>query len=512
MFLNKKKKNINFLPPLITSDKEATKPGTKDKMKKHFKDFFIPHHGNGFLPHSLHPRRLMFYTVAAIAVKMILFILIFTYPIEVWLSPDIAQEQSKQIIKLTNEFRATKNIFPLKENSLLDQAAYAKVQDMLVNQYFDHISVTKKGLSDWLKISGYKYSVGGENLAMGFLSADDVMQSWLASPSHRANLADPEFKEIGTNVVAGAFMGADTTLAAQIFAAPEENIEINNSVFVNKGKQLAKTKKPIKKSSIVKKIPKPSLTKQIAKQITSKDKIIMKVTAPEAQTLDVYLDGELVAEEPVKKDNQAEFSIDPTEGKHTLAVASVGGEDREFSPNYEFIVKNQPPVVDQEKTQLTVNQTPGQDSQVVKVKTSLSPDTTKVVLAVDGQYINLKPSSGNEWTGSDILFQANSTKPIVLASIIASDKAGLTSITDISWQNIKPVFVKPFEIYLFIKNHQPEALKALFNISSTYYKIILILAIFALLLNIFIEIKRQHPHVILYAFGLISFLVLLIIF
>jgi uncharacterized protein YkwD len=184
------------------------------------RDFFIPHRGNNYHPHSLHPRRIVFHLVSATLIKIIAVVFVVLFPMSAWLSPEVSAEQNKKIIALTNELREDKSLPKLAENTLLDQAAYQKTQDMMIKQYFAHIGPDNKNMSDWLAAVGYKYAVAGENLAMGFSSAEDVVQAWKDSPTHYANIIDSDYSEIGVAMSDGVFKGEETTLAAQYFAHP----------------------------------------------------------------------------------------------------------------------------------------------------------------------------------------------------------------------------------------------------------------------------------------------------
>ena len=90
--------------------------------------------------------------------------------------------------------------------------------------------------------------------------------------------------------------------------------------------------------------------------------------------------------------------------------------------------------------------------------------------------------------------------------------AGNTTIKDVNWDNITPVKNSTVNQYVFLKNNQSEFIKPLFDLSSIYYQVILTLAIIALLLSIFIEVRKQHPHTIASTIGVIVLLVFLTIF
>jgi uncharacterized protein YkwD len=113
------------------------------------------------------------------------------------------------------------NLAPLKRNPLLDAAAMAKVQDILDRQYFEHVSPTGENVVDLAVAVGYKYLRIGENLALGdFLNEKDLLNAWMASPGHRANILDSRYEEIGVAVLRGVYKGRRVWVAVQEFGKP----------------------------------------------------------------------------------------------------------------------------------------------------------------------------------------------------------------------------------------------------------------------------------------------------
>jgi hypothetical protein len=88
----------------------------------------------------------------------------------------------------------------LSLNSQLDSAAQAKASDMVEQSYWSHTSPS--GQSPWSLIisSGYQYTSAGENLAYGFSSSAQVMQAWLNSPEHRANILNASYRDVGFGI------------------------------------------------------------------------------------------------------------------------------------------------------------------------------------------------------------------------------------------------------------------------------------------------------------------------
>lgn len=126
------------------------------------------------------------------------------------------------LIELTNDERQKTGLTPLTENPVLDRAAYLKAQDMINSGYFSHFSPTGISPWYWFKLSGYNYRYAGENLAIGFLDSSEVNNAWIDSPSHKANIVNDKYKEIGIAVVKGKFQGAETTIVVQLFGSKQQ--------------------------------------------------------------------------------------------------------------------------------------------------------------------------------------------------------------------------------------------------------------------------------------------------
>ena len=125
------------------------------------------------------------------------------------------------LVNLTNSARAQNGLGALSSNAQLTSAAYAKAQDMLDNDYFAHTSPAGKTPWDFILGSGYAYIFAGENLAIGYTDSDELFQAWMASATHRENILNSSFREIGMAVLSGEFEGAETIVVVQEFGAPQ---------------------------------------------------------------------------------------------------------------------------------------------------------------------------------------------------------------------------------------------------------------------------------------------------
>lgn len=121
------------------------------------------------------------------------------------------------VIKLTNKAREKAGVAVLVKNDLLKKAAEKKAQDMINKNYFAHISPEGKSPWDWIQESGYDYRYAGENLAINFTSAEDEQEAWMDSPSHRKNILNPDYEEIGVAVKEGIIDGNKTIVTVQEF-------------------------------------------------------------------------------------------------------------------------------------------------------------------------------------------------------------------------------------------------------------------------------------------------------
>ncbi len=111
---------------------------------------------------------------------------------------------SSALLSGTNSQRAGNGQASLKLNQQLASAAQAKADDMVARNYWSH--TTPDGQQPWVFISnaGYKYAKAGENLAYGFATSTDTVIGWINSPTHKANLLDPDFSEVGFGITNGS--------------------------------------------------------------------------------------------------------------------------------------------------------------------------------------------------------------------------------------------------------------------------------------------------------------------
>ncbi|ARE72941.1 RNA polymerase [Streptomyces sp. Sge12] len=109
-----------------------------------------------------------------------------------------------QVVALVNSERAAAGCGPLKEDPQLRTAAQGHSDDMAARNFFDHTSPDGKDPGDRTTAAGYRWSTYGENIARGQQTAQSVMDSWMKSPGHRANILNCSFKDIGVGIHQGS--------------------------------------------------------------------------------------------------------------------------------------------------------------------------------------------------------------------------------------------------------------------------------------------------------------------
>ncbi|MEU7424858.1 sigma-70 family RNA polymerase sigma factor [Streptomyces sp. NPDC040750] len=108
-----------------------------------------------------------------------------------------------QVIALVNKERATAGCAPVTEDAQLDRAAQGHSDDMAARNFFDHTNPDGADPGQRITAAGYRWSTYGENIAEGQQTPQAVMDSWMNSPGHRANILNCSFKNLGVGVHKG---------------------------------------------------------------------------------------------------------------------------------------------------------------------------------------------------------------------------------------------------------------------------------------------------------------------
>lgn len=186
-------------------------------FRKRIKKLFLPLRENNYQAELLQPVSLITLVIFFVGAQLSLKFLALAKPGILGYSSQITPEK---IVEITNQERANRGLDPLRTNSLLNQAAQQKAGDMFAFDYWSHKSPSGREPWTFLKEVGYNYRLAGENLARDFYEPEAVIKAWMASPTHKENIINPKFQEMGVAVVDGTLGGLKTTLVVQFFASP----------------------------------------------------------------------------------------------------------------------------------------------------------------------------------------------------------------------------------------------------------------------------------------------------
>jgi hypothetical protein len=178
-------------------------------MQQFLKNLFIPNYKNSFHPFLLRKPFLLLYTACLLTVN--------------FFTPSLGGTafagsiKSSVLVEMANNERKAAGLHELKINSKLVSAAYAKAENIFEQQYWSHYGPNGETPWQFIIASGYDYVYAGENLAKGFNSSQGVHSAWMASKTHRENIMNSNYKEIGIAVVPGELQGEYVILVVQMF-------------------------------------------------------------------------------------------------------------------------------------------------------------------------------------------------------------------------------------------------------------------------------------------------------
>lgn len=185
---------------------------------------FVPKKENQYRPHLV--RRYGLLVVLAIAIAM-QFGYNFTKTGSVL--GRVVTINPTSLLAVTNDRRSEVGAPTLRLNDRLSQAAMLKANDIIQNQYWDHVSPDGVDPWQWIHTSGYVYTEAGENLAKDFSTAGGVVAGWMASDDHRKNMLKQSYTDVGFAVTTGELRGMPTTVIVALYAKPASS----NPVFAS---------------------------------------------------------------------------------------------------------------------------------------------------------------------------------------------------------------------------------------------------------------------------------------
>lgn len=200
----------------------------RSRLKKHgqffhgiFRYLLHPHESNNFRPRLLHPEWMLALSVLAFVAVFSLGFLNKSAGVRGGVILGYATNITvDQVVAQTNQQRAAVGLPPLAYSGVLSSAAESKANDMFANNYWAHVSPSGRQPWDFIHDAGYSYSAAGENLARDFYETGSMVGAWMASPTHKANIVNSKYSQIGVAVVNGTLQGTETTLVVQMFGNP----------------------------------------------------------------------------------------------------------------------------------------------------------------------------------------------------------------------------------------------------------------------------------------------------
>ncbi len=110
---------------------------------------------------------------------------------------ETSNTQAQAVLNIVNSERAKQGLKALALDDTLNTVAAVKSKDMSVNHYFSHTSPSYGSPFDLMHAFGVDYKSAGENIAQGQKDAETVMNDWLHSSGHRANILNKDYTHIG---------------------------------------------------------------------------------------------------------------------------------------------------------------------------------------------------------------------------------------------------------------------------------------------------------------------------
>lgn len=182
------------------------------------KNLLIPHHQNKYRPHLIRRHGLFTALLLIIAVQIVSSLQINAHTRVLGYATNVS---ISGLLSRTNAERSAAGKSALKINTKLNAAAQAKANDMIANDYWAHTSPTGVTPWYWFDWAGYEYLVAGENLAYGFETSDGVIAGWMNSPSHRDNLLNSVFEDVGFGIANGEnYQGGHNTVVVAEYGDP----------------------------------------------------------------------------------------------------------------------------------------------------------------------------------------------------------------------------------------------------------------------------------------------------
>lgn len=443
-------------------------PTPKKKFHQHIahyaKHWFIPHEGNDHQPHALRPRALRTYAYILITAKVASAIFLFiAFPNQA----QYAAYTARTIVSFTNESRTEKGLAALATNPQLTDAATRKAKDMIARNYFAHTTPDGKRFWTWIDATGYNYTLAGENLAVDFTTPESAHAALMASPTHKENILNKRYKEIGVAVVTGTMGGVETTVLVEMFGTQAAKKTTTAKVVATKPKPTTTPKPTTPTKPTVKPVTTPTTPPQVRADETPKpsgdiaQQSVDQMTLTTGTTTDVWLEFKNTGETTWKA-NTVQLTTEPANRVSAFADATW--------PSATTVATLEEDVSPQEVIR-------------IEFKVAATAETTSQETFV------LSDTDGTAIPGTNVSIGLTAKTPTAVATTTPTPTQ-----TDLTAP--PPSTASPEPAPQVIHEGQGGIVAFVAGFGNRFFLAFLFFLILALVINIVIKIRIQHAHVI----------------
>ena len=421
----------------------------------------------------------MLYGSMLLATKGIVFAFTLFLPLQVFLLPDVLSAERDRLIALTGAIRSERNLPMFAVHAKLNQSAELKSEDMAAYRYFDHVGPDGRNLQYFLSKAGYPFAVAGENLAMGFSAAEEVVEAWKKSPTHYANLIDGEYSDTGIGMIAGEYQGIPTVYIAQHF-----------------GKE--KKEQVIETAAVTPSAPRELFEVPSQPVAAPQKPIVRSLLAQQAPTKETAVQGVKTSPPPQKEADTAIPRRDETDNDSGLWMTSQKSPDRS------------PPVSLDEGRSFASWQEIQAEKTFVSFTIVMTGSVQSAAAYVDDVIVPLREIEPQMYSGGAAIAESSDDlfRVITFPTVRVTDTKGTVSFFQIPWETVKIVSPTPIEKYTKSKTLL-SGMMNIFAVSKALYAGFFIFFLAALLINIFVNIRIQRPKVIGQTVGLLGLIAVL---
>lgn len=186
--------------------------------KRKIHHYFVPSKHNNFKPYLLRLETTL--VLAFVVAGMFVITQSFSTIIRTGSLVNSAAVIASVLANLANADRVQSGVEGLSYSPKLAEVAQLKANDMALKSYFSHNAPDGTEPWHWFEQAGYRFTHAGENLAVFFSDSVEVEKAWMNSPTHRENILNGNFTEVGIGLAEGLYQGRPTTFVVQMFGTP----------------------------------------------------------------------------------------------------------------------------------------------------------------------------------------------------------------------------------------------------------------------------------------------------